>query len=119
LGTFDGYSMDPWFSQFMGGIRFKTYIPTFVTGTVTVEDKNHPAMQGAIDAARKGWLGQVYAFRATIDKPIPGVKYVKFWMLSPQVPDFHQTCPLGNFSGCSFTAGCFPGIAFTGSNFVA
>jgi predicted dehydrogenase len=30
----------------------------------------HPAMQAAIDAARKGWLGRVYAFRATIDKPI-------------------------------------------------
>lgn len=31
----------------------------------------HPAMQAAIEAARKGWLGQVYAMRATIDKPIP------------------------------------------------
>ena len=30
----------------------------------------HPAMQAAIEAARKGWLGRVYAFRATIDKPI-------------------------------------------------
>ena len=31
----------------------------------------HPAMQAAIEAARKGWLGRVYLFRATIDKPIP------------------------------------------------
>ena len=31
----------------------------------------HPAMQAAIEAARKGWLGRVYSFRATIDKPIP------------------------------------------------
>jgi predicted dehydrogenase len=30
----------------------------------------HPAMQAAIEAARNGWLGRVYAFRATIDKPI-------------------------------------------------
>jgi predicted dehydrogenase len=30
----------------------------------------HPAMQMAIDAARKGWLGQVYAMRASIDKPL-------------------------------------------------
>jgi len=30
----------------------------------------HPAMQAAIDAARKDWLGHVYGFRATIDKPI-------------------------------------------------
>ena len=46
LGEFDGFQMWPWFHDFMGGIRFKTYIPTFVTGTVTVEDKNHSAMQG-------------------------------------------------------------------------
>ena len=45
LGEFDGFQMWPWFHDFMGGIRFKTYIPTFVTGTVTVEDKNHPVMQ--------------------------------------------------------------------------
>jgi predicted dehydrogenase len=30
----------------------------------------HPAMQMAIEAARKGWLGQVYRFRASIDKLI-------------------------------------------------
>ena len=46
LGEFDGYQIWPWFQQFMGGIRFKNYIATFVTGTVTVEDKNHPAMKG-------------------------------------------------------------------------
>lgn len=31
----------------------------------------HPAMQAAIEAARKGWLGRVYSFRARIDKPTP------------------------------------------------
>ncbi len=45
LGEFDGFPMWPWFHEFMGGIRFKDYIATFVTGTVTVEDKNHPAMK--------------------------------------------------------------------------
>ena len=30
----------------------------------------HPAMQAAIEAARRGWLGDVYALRATIDKPL-------------------------------------------------
>jgi predicted dehydrogenase len=30
----------------------------------------HPAMQAAIEAARNGWLGHVYAMRATIDKPL-------------------------------------------------
>ena len=46
LGEFDGYPMWPWFSNFMGGIRFTKYIPTFVTGTVTVEAPTHPIMKG-------------------------------------------------------------------------
>jgi type 1 glutamine amidotransferase len=45
LGEFDGYPMWPWFSTFMGGIRFTKYIPTFVTGTVTVEAPGHPVMK--------------------------------------------------------------------------
>lgn len=46
LGEFDGFAMWPWFHEFMGGVRFKNYIATFVTGTVTIEEKNHPAMKG-------------------------------------------------------------------------
>jgi type 1 glutamine amidotransferase len=45
LGEFDGYPMWPWFSSFMGGIRFTKYIPTFATGTVSVEDPKHPVMK--------------------------------------------------------------------------
>jgi predicted dehydrogenase len=30
----------------------------------------HPGMQAAIEAAKKGWLGDVYGLRATINKPI-------------------------------------------------
>ena len=45
LGEFDGFSIWPWFSDFMGDIRFTKYIPTFVTGTVTVEAASHPAMK--------------------------------------------------------------------------
>ncbi|MBY0505834.1 MAG: Gfo/Idh/MocA family oxidoreductase [Bryobacteraceae bacterium] len=30
----------------------------------------HPAMQAAMQAARQGWLGDIYRFRASIDKPI-------------------------------------------------
>ena len=45
LGEFDGTQIWPWFRDFMGGIRFKNYIATFVSGTVTVEDQNHPAMK--------------------------------------------------------------------------
>jgi len=43
-GEFDGYQMWPWFSQFMGGIRFQDYIPKFATATVVVEDRSHPVM---------------------------------------------------------------------------
>jgi type 1 glutamine amidotransferase len=46
LGEFDGYQMWPWFSTFMGGIRFTQYIPTFSTGTVKVEAHDHPVMKG-------------------------------------------------------------------------
>jgi uncharacterized protein len=46
LGEFDGFQIWPWFSQFMGGIRFTAYIPTFADGTVTVEDTSHPTMKG-------------------------------------------------------------------------
>jgi type 1 glutamine amidotransferase len=46
LGEFDGYPMWDWFSAFMGGIRWKDYIATFATGTVNVEDKQHPVMKG-------------------------------------------------------------------------
>jgi len=30
----------------------------------------HPAMNAALEAARQGWLGDVYSFRARIDKPM-------------------------------------------------
>jgi len=46
LGEFDGFPIWPWFSQFMGGIRFTKYIPTFATGVVNVESPNHSAMKG-------------------------------------------------------------------------
>ncbi len=46
LGEFDGCAMWPWFSDFMGGIRYKNYIPTFASAKVRVEDKSHPCMKG-------------------------------------------------------------------------
>jgi len=44
-GGWIGYPMWPWFSSFMGGIRFAKYIPTFVNGAVTVEAPDHPVMK--------------------------------------------------------------------------
>lgn len=46
LGEFDGYPMWPWFSDFMGGIRFKSYIAERVSGTVTLEEPTHPCFEG-------------------------------------------------------------------------
>jgi len=43
LGEFDGFPMWPWFSHFMGDIRFNQYIATFATATVNIEAPDHPA----------------------------------------------------------------------------
>lgn len=45
LGEFDGYPMWQWFSDFMGGIRFKNYIAGFARAQVNVEMKDHPCMK--------------------------------------------------------------------------
>lgn len=45
LGEFDGYLMWQWFSDFMGGVRFKNYIAPLADGTLIVEDKQHPVMK--------------------------------------------------------------------------
>ncbi len=42
LGEFDGYAMWPWFSDFLGGIRWKNYIAARADGEVYIENKNHP-----------------------------------------------------------------------------
>ncbi|MCE6990293.1 ThuA domain-containing protein [Dyadobacter sp. CY323] len=46
LGEFDGYKIWPWFSEFMGGIRYKNYIADFAAATVKAEDMKHPVMKG-------------------------------------------------------------------------
>ena len=46
LGEFDGYALWPWFSAFMGGIRYVNYIPDFAEARVQLEDKRHPCLIG-------------------------------------------------------------------------
>ena len=46
LGEFDGFPMWQWFSTFMGGIKWKDYIPAFTSAKVNVEDCSHACMKG-------------------------------------------------------------------------
>lgn len=45
LGTFDGFPLWQWFSDFMGGIKYKNYIADFAAAAVNVENKKHPVMK--------------------------------------------------------------------------
>jgi hypothetical protein len=46
VGDFDGYPVWQYFAAFMGGIRWKDYIPGFARATVITEDPAHPSMNG-------------------------------------------------------------------------
>ncbi|MFD7152953.1 M36 family metallopeptidase [Kribbella sp. NPDC059898] len=68
-------------------------IETSVDGTTWAT-----AAAGTFDATNRGKYNLVAPTgNAT------GVQYVRFWMLSPQVPDFQNNCPNGAFGGCKFT----------------
>lgn len=58
LGEFDGFTMWQWFSDFMGGIKYKNYIPTFAKATVIIEDVMHPVLKGVpahFSVAKEEW----------------------------------------------------------------
>jgi len=58
LGTFDGFPMWQWFSDFMGGIKFKSYIANFAAASVNIEQKKHPVMKGvpsSFPVVREEW----------------------------------------------------------------
>lgn len=83
LGEFDGFPMWQWFSEFMGGIRFKNYIPGFASATVHIEQPGHPCMKdlpAAFTIKREEWY--------TYDKsPRPQVKVLASVDESTYVPD--------------------------------
>jgi type 1 glutamine amidotransferase len=69
LGEFDGYPMWKWFSDFMGGIRFKDYIAKFASAKVNVEEKGHPVMQGlgsSFEIEREEWYTYDKSPRANV-----------------------------------------------------
>ena len=49
---FGAGDMWQWFSDFMGGIRWKNYIAPLADGTMHVEDKSHPIMRNVPDSFR-------------------------------------------------------------------
>jgi len=72
--------------------------------------------EGSFNAQDRGRLNELRV------KPVEGVRYVRFTMLSPQVPNFATNCPNGAFSGCQFTdlselavLGAPPAVADRGS----
>ncbi|HRI21425.1 MAG TPA: ThuA domain-containing protein [Panacibacter sp.] len=83
LGEFDGYSMWQWFSDFMGGIRFKDYIPGFAKANVQAEDAGHPCMKGistSFSIEKDEWY--------TYDKsPRPNVHVIASVDESSYIPD--------------------------------
>ena len=46
LGDFEGYPLWKWFSNFLGGIRYKNYVAATTDGVVQTEDAQHPVMKG-------------------------------------------------------------------------
>ena len=69
LGEFDGTQMWPWFSQFMGGIRFTDYIANFATATVVVEDPSHAVMKnvgGSFTVDQEEWYTYDKSPRANV-----------------------------------------------------
>ena len=46
LGDFDSFPMWQWFSDYMGGIRFKNYVAKTASGRMEVEQPEHPVMKG-------------------------------------------------------------------------
>ncbi len=71
----------------------KYRVETSVDGTTWAT-----ALEGEFTAANRGKLNEVAPTGNTA-----GVKFVRFVMLSPQVPDFATNCPDGAFGGCQFT----------------
>ncbi|GAB3321117.1 hypothetical protein GCM10027299_15130 [Larkinella ripae] len=83
LGEFDGFPMWPWFSAFMGGIRYKNYIPGFARATVQVEARSHPVMRGlpaSFEVEKEEW----YTYNKS---PRPNVKVLATVDEATYVPD--------------------------------
>jgi formylglycine-generating enzyme required for sulfatase activity len=96
-GTFDlsGFGVDPSATCTDGG--------SASTGAYRIETSasaSGPWTQvkaGTFTPADDGRINQI-----TPDSPAHGVRFVRFWMDSNQVPSFGTNCPNGAYSGCVF-----------------
>jgi len=69
LGEFDGFPIWQWFSEFMGGIRFRNYIPAFARATVRIELPGQPCMKNlpaAFPINREEWYTYDKSPRANV-----------------------------------------------------
>ncbi|MEU4190297.1 M36 family metallopeptidase [Kribbella sp. NPDC026611] len=93
--TVNGFNVDP--SNTCGdpgsSSTGKYRIETSADGTTWAT-----AQEGEFTAANRGKYNPL-----TPSGNTTGVRYVRFWMLSPQVPDFANNCPNGGYGGCQFT----------------
>jgi uncharacterized protein len=70
LGNFDGYPMDPWFSQLLGGIRYSNYLPDFANATVRIENSSSPLAKGlppSFSIEREEWYTWNKSPRPNVD----------------------------------------------------
>ena len=86
LGEFDGFPLWTWFSSFMGGIRFTSYVPGFATASVHNEASDDPVMRGLprqFTIENEEWY--------TYDRsPRPNVKVLASVDEATYVPDTHD-----------------------------
>jgi len=77
------------------------------TGDFTIEVAQDAAGPWTTVVNRNGeaeWLPRFQFTQLSASQAVPGVRFVRFTINSPQVPDFGTNCPDGAFDGCTFMA---------------
>jgi len=76
------------------------------TGDFTIEvseNRDGPWTEVASRQGETNWLPRYQYTNVSADQPMTGVRYVRFTIRSPQVPEpFDQNCPNGPYAGCVF-----------------
>lgn len=75
------------------------------TGDFTIEVSQNADGPWVEVASRQGedqWLDRYEYTNVRADTPQAGVRYVRFTIRSPQVPDFATNCPDGPYAGCQY-----------------